>query len=69
VVSDSLFTGCTSLLAATDTLLTNERELRLATERLAEQYRRLSHPSIFQKVAKGLPWAAVGGAIVCVLKC
>ena len=69
VVSDSLFTGCTSLLAATDTLLTNERELRLATERLAERYRRLSNPSIFQKVVKGLPWLGVGAGIVCLLKC
>ena len=68
-VSDSLFDGCTGLLARSDTLLANERELRLATERLADQYRRLSKPSIFQKVAKGLPWLGVGGAIVCILKC
>ena len=60
VVSDSLFDGCTGLLARSDTLLANERELRLATERLADQYRRLSKPSIFQKVAKGFPWLGVG---------
>ena len=60
MVSDSLFDGCTGLLGRSDTLLTNERELRLATERLAERYRRLSKPSIFQKVAKGLPWLGVG---------
>jgi len=69
VVSDSLFTGCTSLLARSDSIIVAERNLRLATERLAEQYRRLSKPSIFQKVAKGLPWLGVGAGIVCLLKC
>ena len=67
-VSDSLFDGCTGLLARSDTLLTNERELRLATERLAERYRRLSKPSIFQKVAKGLPYLAAGLVVGLVLQ-
>ena len=67
-VSDSLFDGCTGLLARSDSLIVNERELRLATERLAEQYRRLSKPSIFQKVAKGLPYLAAGLVVGLVLQ-
>ena len=68
VVSDSLFNGCTGLLARSDSLIVNERELRLATERLAERYRRLSKPSIFQKVAKGLPYLAAGLVVGLVLQ-
>ena len=68
MVSDSLFNGCTGLLARSDTLLTNERELRLATERLAERYRKLSHPSFWQRVSKGLPWLGAGLVVGLVLQ-
>jgi len=62
-----LFEGCAGLLSRADTLLNQERALRLATERLAETYKRMSQPSIFQKVSKGLPWLAVGVVIGAVL--
>ena len=62
-----LFEGCAGLLSRADTLLNQERALRLATERLAETYKRMSQPSIFRKLEKGLPWLAVGVVIGAVL--
>ena len=67
--TQTLFDGCTGLLGRADSLLDEERGIRRQTEVLAERYRRLSKPSIFQKVAKGLPWLGVGAGIVCLLKC
>jgi len=58
----SLFDGCTGLLARSDSLLARERGLRLAQERLTEEYKKMARPGFFARIGRGVPWL-VGGFV------
>ena len=69
VSSDSLFGACRAAQAHADTLLANEHSLRLATERMMEDYKKLSHPGFLKRIGKGIPYFLVGAGVVCLLRC
>lgn len=57
---DSLASGCSVRLARADTLLSQERALRFATESALTIERKRASPGLFTRISRGLPWLGFG---------
>lgn len=63
----ALYDGCTGLLGRADSLLVAEHAQRVATERLAEEWRKAARPGWLAKLWRGVPYLAAGVVVGVVL--